>query len=492
MPDIKQEEKEIKTEIPEEAEEVLSSLEKGGFEAYTVGGCVRDLLRRTKPKDWDITTNAKPEEIQKIFPESFYKNKFGTVTVNTDSEDKTLREIEITTYRTEAKYTDKRHPDEVKFTGNLEDDLKRRDFTINAMALAGEKRNHKLIDPFDGQKDLEAQLIRAVGRPEERFGEDALRLMRAVRFAAELDFDIEEKTRKAINELSPTIEAIAKERIKDELVKMILSDHPKRGFDLMRGAGLLEKILPELAEGVGVSQNKHHKYNVYEHITQALQHAAAKKNNLVVRLAALFHDIAKPRTKEGEGPDATFYNHEVIGAKVTEQVMKRLKFSNQTIENVRKLVFAHMFKYEVGEVSDRAVRRTVRKVGPKNIYNLYDLRLADRMGSGVPKEEPYRIRHWLYTAERVSEDPISVKMLKVNGHDVMEILDIKPGPKIGLILNALLSEVIDDPSLNKKVYLQRRIGELAQRNEKDLKEMIKRTETIISEEDRKHKEKYHL
>ena len=404
--------------IPKEVKSIIEKLQKSslpagrqGFEAYIVGGCVRDFLLDKEPKDWDVTTNAKPEEIQKVFPNSFYENNFLTVTARTGSKKPELAEIEITTYRIEARYSDKRHPDHVQYAKTLEDDLSRRDFTINAMAIELQKTKNKVIDIFDGQKDLKKKIIKTVGNPEERFSEDALRMLRAVRFATILNFTIEEKTAEAIKKNSIWLEAISKERIRDELLKIIMADKAADGIELLRELGLLKYIVPELLENYGVSQNKHHIYDCYTHALKSLEYTAKKKFNMYVRLAALLHDIAKPKVKAGEGENATFYNHEVVGAKITFQLLNRLKFSKKDVEKITKLVRFHLFYYNVGEVGDSSVRRLVKNVGPENMEELLQVRQADRIGSGVPKAEPYKLRHLKYLIEKVSQDPILPKML---------------------------------------------------------------------------------
>jgi len=461
--------------IPREVKSVVEKLKKKGFEAYVVGGCVRDFLREKAPKDWDVTTKARPQEIQKVFPKSFYENRFLTVTVQTGSKEETLKEIEITTFRSEAKYTDKRHPDEVKFAKTLKEDLTRRDFTINAMALDLLRPGlNKVIDLFDGEKDLKNRTIRAVGNPQERFSEDALRMMRAVRFAATLGFSIEKETKEAIKKNSPWLQAISKERVRDELIKIIMAETAAKGVDLLRELGLLKYIIPELEEGYGVSQNKHHLYECYDHSLRSLDYAARQNFNKEVRLAALFHDIAKPRTKRGEGRDATFYGHEVVGARMTAQIMTRLKFSKKEIEKVVKLVRYHLFYYNVAEVGEASVRRLVRQVGPENMEELLQVRMADRIGSGVPKAEPYKLRHLKYIIEKVSQDPISAKMLKVSGEDVMKMLKIKPGPEIGQVLDILLSYVLADPKKNKKDLLEKEIKRLGRLKETELKKLAEK------------------
>jgi poly(A) polymerase/tRNA nucleotidyltransferase (CCA-adding enzyme) len=490
--------------IPKEIIFAIKTLKKTGFEAYLVGGCVRDVLERKKPNDWDIATNATPKEIQKIFKKSFYDNKFLTVKVITNSKDPTLKEIEITTFRSEASYTDHRHPDKVKPAKTIEEDLSRRDFTVNAMAMELNLKldivsdfefrisDFNIIDPFGGQRDLENKIIRAVGDPKERFSEDALRLLRAVRFATTLGegWKIEEKTKKAIKENAHLIQKISKERIKEELEKIIMSPLAYEGFLLLHKTGLLKYIIPELEMGVGVSQNRHHIYTIFEHSLLSLKYAAKYNYSLEVRLAALLHDIAKPQTKRGEWPDATFYNHDIVGAKIARNILYRLRFPKKVIEKVELLVKNHMFFYDPEVVTEYSVRKLLRKVGKENIKDLLCLRIADRKGSGVPKAKPYRLRHLEYMIEKVSRDPISVQMLKVNGNDVMKILNIQPGPKVGLILNALLAEVLESPEKNNKNYLLERIKEVGEMSEEELKKAGKIVEEKKMEIEEELKKKY--
>src|SRR3989344_528721 len=490
--------------IPSQVISVLEKLKAAGFEAYPVGGCARDFLLWREPKDWDIATNAKPEEIQKVFPKSFYENKFGTVTVLADK-----MEIQITTYRVDEKYSDKRHPDSVKFTASLKEDLARRDFTINAMALDLETYNmkheteenrsfkfqassFKIIDPFGGQEDLKNKIIRAVGNPKQRFSEDALRLLRAVRFASQLNFLIDKETLEAIKEMNKEISLISGERVKDEFVKIIMSDRAADGVELLRETGILSIILPELMEGYGIGQNKHHIYTVYEHNLRALRYSAENKLSFVVRLASLLHDVGKPRSKRGDGPDSTFYSHDVIGAKMTEKIMRRLKFPNEEIRKISLLVRYHLFYYNVDEVTPSSVRRLIKNVGLENMDDLINVRIADRIGSGVPKAEPYKLRHFRYIVDKVSKDPISVKMMKIDGNDVMKILDIAPGPKVGIILNALLSEVLDNPEKNNDEYLKIRITELDKYSVSELADMIKKAEDQIELLETEHRRQFRV
>ncbi len=443
--------------IPKHVENILGELEKNGYQAYLVGGCVRDILMDRAPFDWDITTNAKPEEIQKIFADSVYENDFGTVGVKVRHSESETEIVEVTPYRKEESYSDKRHPDKVIFTSDIKDDLARRDFTFNALAMDS-KGN--IVDPFNGQADIKNKLVRAVGNPEDRFNEDALRLMRAVRFAAQLEFNIEPATKSAIQSKAGLLKMISHERIRDELTKLIKSNDPEKGIVLMQELGLLKIVLPEVEEGVGVTQNKHHIYTVFEHSVKSLGFAAQYKFSTYVRFASLLHDVGKPRAKEGSGSEASFHGHEFVGAKMTARVLERLKFSKDFIEKVYTLVRYHMFYYNVDEVTERSVRRLVRKVGPENMAELLELRQSERKGSGVPKAEPYKLRHLKYMIEKVSRDPLTVGMLKVNGSDVMQALSIEPGPKVGYILNALLEEVIEDPERNDREHLLSRMSEL--------------------------------
>jgi poly(A) polymerase/tRNA nucleotidyltransferase (CCA-adding enzyme) len=467
--------------IPKEIKNIIDKLERKDFQVYLVGGCVRDMIQLKKPKDWDIATNANPKEISKIFPKSFSNNDFGTVTLPNN--------IEITPFRTEEKYTDKRHPDKVEWAKTIEEDLSRRDFTVNAMAF-----NKEIIDPYKGLDDLKKGIIKAVLNPEARFSEDALRMMRAVRFATVLGFKIEAKTSQAIKKNSVWLQSISKERVRDEFLKIIMSERANEGIELLRKLNLLKYIISELEEGYGIKQNKHHIYGCYEHSIFSLRYAAKENFNLHVRLASLFHDIGKPRSKRGEGANATFYGHEVIGARMTAQIMERLRFSKKDIEKVVKLVRYHLFYYNVDEVTESSVRRLVRKVGPESVEELLEVRMADRIGSGCPKAEPYKLRHLKYIIEKVSKDPISTKMLKINGKDIMDILEIKPGLRIGLILDILLGYVLTDPKKNNKIFLEKEIKKLGKLSDKELSSLADKAkeerDVIEIKEDKMTKDKY--
>ncbi|MEK7193257.1 MAG: CCA tRNA nucleotidyltransferase [Patescibacteria group bacterium] len=468
----------MKHKIPKEVLEIAKTLKSQKYEAYLVGGCVRDLLFGREPKDWDIATSARPEEVQKIFSRAegetptdsvgagtVYENEFGTVGVKTRSEDPKLKVVEVTTFRLEGRYTDKRHPDEIKFAKTIEEDLSRRDFTVNALAMSIEG---EIRDPFSGQDDLKEGIIRTVGKPEERFAEDALRLLRAARFATELDFQIDMPTRRAIEKEAGLLEMIAKERIRDEFQKMLMSSRAAAGIILLEEVNLLHYVLPELREGIGVGQNKHHIYTVFEHNVRSLEYAAKKNYSFEVRLASLLHDVGKPKVKRGEGPDCTFYNHDSVGAKITLGALERLRFSKEVIETVAHFVRYHMFYYNVGEVTAAGVRRFLARVGPEYVDDLLKIREADRIGSGVPKAVPYKLRHLLFMIEKVKHDPLSPKMLALRGEDVMRVAAIPPGPKIGQILSILLEEVLENPERNTKEKLESRVGELASFSEKDL------------------------
>ncbi len=491
------------TQIPLPVQAVLQTLNEAGFEAYIVGGCVRDLLLERIPKDWDVTTNATPQEIVSLFPESFYENDFGTVGVKVPRflpATETGKEhdiVEVTTYRTESAYTDKRRPDTVSFTQSLEEDLARRDFTMNAIAYGKKHDTWICIDPYQGQSDLKEKCIRTVGNAEERFSEDALRLMRAVRFCAELrspksqkpstEWHIEEQTYQALIKLSENLAHISKERIRDELSKIVVSTSPAFGVELLHTTGLLRYILPELEIGIGVTQNLHHIYTVWEHNLRALETCPSEK--LSVRLACLLHDVGKPHTKRGEGYRATFYNHDHVGARLTEQALTRLRFSKEIVKHAALLVDNHLFYYNVDEVTEASVRRLIKRVGLENMDDLMAVRIGDRLGSGVPKGKPYKLRHLEYMIEKVSRDPLSVKMLALKGTDLMTDLGIPASPKIGILLDILLAEVIENPEHNTRETLLERAKSLQGHDLETLRKLAKeRIEKQRAADDQKIKQ----
>jgi poly(A) polymerase/tRNA nucleotidyltransferase (CCA-adding enzyme) len=492
-------EKEKIFSLPREVVNAAKTLENKGFEAYLVGGCVRDLLIDKKPKDWDIATNATPMDIIKIFPDTFYENDYGTVgVVNKEAIDESLKVIEITPYRLEGDYSNSRHPDSVIFSKNLTDDLKRRDFTVNAIALKIDLRDVNsiigqypdlykghIIDLFGGLSDIEKRILRTVGSPEDRFREDALRLIRAVRIATENGFTINHDTYSAISKLAKHLSSVSKERIRDEFSRILNSDRPMVGLEMLRDLNLLDEILPILKKSIGVSQNKAHAYDVWVHTLRTVQHAAKKGFSLEIRLAALFHDIGKPETRRfsKEKKDWTFYGHDVIGAKITSKALAELKYPNNLIDKVTKLVRWHMFFSDTEKITHSAVRRLIANVGRENVWDLMNLRICDRIGTGRPKEDPYRLRKYRAMIEEVMMDPIKVSMLKIGGNEVMKLTGINPGPKIGFILNALLEEVLDDPSKNTEDYLSNRVVELSHLSDEQLSKV-----GISAKEKRKNEE----
>lgn len=453
--------------VPVEILALCTTMNEKGYGAYLIGGCVRDLLIGREPKDWDITSNATPQQIQELFPDSFYENTYGTVGVKTESENPRLRVVEITPYRVEGEYSNARHPDEVHFSDKLSDDLQRRDFTVNAIAY--DPLSHTLVDEHGGQEDLKRKVIAAVGNPDERFREDALRTLRAIRFAAELDFAIEGKTAAAIATDAAQLAKISKERIRDELTKILLSPRPMQALYVAQKLGILKYIISELDGAIGIEQNQAHSFDVFEHLLRSLQHAADKNWSLEIRLAALLHDIGKPASRRwsDEKKDWTFHGHEVIGAKMAKRILKDLKFSNEIIENVTNLIRWHMFFSDPDQVTLSAVRRIIANVGKEHINELLNLRICDRIGTGRPKEQPFRLRKYMSMVDEAMRDPISVGMLKIEGRKIMELGE-KAGPRIGWILHALLEEVLDDPSKNTSEYLENKTREMMQMPDTEL------------------------
>jgi len=482
--------------IPDEVEKVGKTLRDADFESYLVGGCVRDLIIGLEPKDWDITTNATPEQIQAVFPDSFYENDYGTVGVKTGSEDPRLAIIEVTPYRTESGYSDKRRPDKVEFGTSLLEDLARRDFTINAVALDDSKG--QIIDPYDGQKDIKDKLVRAVGNASERFNEDALRMLRAVRFVAELGFGIDGGTATAISENSEHLSHVSRERVRDELVRILNSARPMDALVLAQQLGILKFIVSDLIRGIGVEQNQAHSYDVFGHNLRTMQHGADKGWDFDIRLAGLYHDISKPETRRwsDEKKDWTFHGHDVVGSRVTKKALEDLHFPRETIDKVVKLVRWHMFFSDPDVVTLSAVRRMITNVGEENIWDLLNLRICDRIGTGRPKEQPFRFRKYKAMVEQALRDPISVTMLKTDGNHIMEKFHVEPGPRIGWTLNALLEEILDDSAKNTEEYLDTRTGELLKMSEDELKKLgeagKQRREAAEDEEIRHIMEKHHV
>jgi poly(A) polymerase/tRNA nucleotidyltransferase (CCA-adding enzyme) len=440
-------------QVPADVERVVARLVAAGHEAYVVGGCVRDALRGVDPHDWDIATSATPDEIQKVFRHSLYLNRFGTVVVRQGD-----HEIEVTTYRIESEYADNRHPTSVAFTDSLHEDLSRRDFTMNAMAWRPglEGKPGELVDPFGGQRDLEARVVRAVGEPRERFAEDALRMLRAVRFATRLGFVIDPKTADAIRESASLAANLSGERIQQEITKILGAPKPSEAFRLLSDLGLLDVICPELEIAKETPQDKAVAQNVFEHSLATLD--ATPVDDLVLRLAGLFHDIGKPATFA----DGHFHQHEFVGEAKARDILRRWRFDKETVTRVTHLIRNHMFWYQ-SEWTPSAVRRFIRKVGLENIPALFALRKADNIGSGARSPRMYALEAlW----ERVQEEiraasAFSLKDLAIDGNDVMTELGIPPGPRVGRILDELFERVTDDPKLNTRenlLELAREIG----------------------------------
>lgn len=434
----------MKLILPTSVKSILEKFDKAGYEIYIVGGAVRDSLMGRDTNDWDFTTNATPDQIIKVIPGGLYNNQFGTVF--TDNPDDKARPHEITTFRTEAEYKDFRHPNKIAWGKNLEEDLARRDFTINALAL---DKNLQLIDPFKGLADMEDKLIRAVRDPNERFSEDALRMMRAVRIAAELGFTIEEKTFEAIKKNAPLINRIAKERVKEELFKIISSPDPYEGMMIFHNSGLMQEILPELEKCFGVEQKsvgRHHIYDVGTHLLMSLKFC--KSDDPITRFATLIHDIGKPQTykKLGNGT-ITFYNHEMVSTKIALNLADRLRFSKKEKGKFVTLIRWHQFTVDERQ-TDNAIRRFLRNVGLENVEDMLTLRVADRLGGGA-RETSWRLEEFKKRLIEVQKEPFSIRDLKINGNDVMRVLNLKPGPKVGEILEKIFKEV-EEKKLNNK------------------------------------------
>lgn len=478
-----------------EVQKILDKFSKANFKIYIVGGAVRDLLMGKKVRDWDFTTDAKPEEILKLFPDGFYDNKFGTVGVPISGgrrppnaaisrraegerirglrpQDASVREqesedadqsvesqiLEITTMRKEGDYTDHRHPVQVSWTNKLEEDLQRRDFTINAMAL---DQNLILIDPFKGKEDLENKLIKAVGNPEKRFKEDALRLIRAIRFASQLEFDIENDTFESIKKQAQLIKEIANERIRDELFKILSSVNPYVGLLRLREAGILQIILPEVEKCFGIVQEgpKHDRiYDIGDHSFRTMRETPSV--DPLVKFAALLHDIGKAETvKKDQNGNVTFYNHEIEGAKLALNIAKRFNLSKKQTDKLYRLIRWHMFSTDERQ-TDSAIRRFIKNVELENLEDMFALRIGDRLGGDTRKPISWRMEEFQKRIKKVLEKPFSLADLKVNGNDVMKVLNIKPSRKVGEILDQLFNEVLEDSSKNTREYLLKRVKEL--------------------------------
>ena len=433
-----------------------SHFEAAGFKAYLVGGAVRDIFLHKKPHDFDVATNAAPQDVMKLFkiviPTGF---EHGTVTVHFKG-----LEIEVTTFRTESGYSDGRHPDSVNYAATIEEDLARRDFTINA--IAADLKNGKIVDPFAGRRDIKKKIIRTVGKAHERFMEDGLRPVRCIRFACKLGFSIEKCTFSELSEqnVQKKISSISIERFRDEFEKILTCEKPSIGLKLLEKTGIMKMFIPELLQGRGCVQSDErgfHDFDVLDHLYYACDGAPAEKLN--VRLAALFHDIGKPATKKIIDGNITFYNHEKISAKLTQEILMRLKFPNAVIDDVCHLINEHMFNY-TPDWTIPAVRRFIIRVGQENLDNLFDLRIADMYGMHNHKiDYKYSAAIALLvelkdriTVELEKKNALSLKDLAINGNDLIEA-GIPAGKKLGVILNHLLDCVIEDPEMNTKEKL---------------------------------------
>lgn len=495
--------------IPAPALFILKTLQTAGYEAYLVGGAVRDLILLSEQNqttddaaskfDFDFTTNAKPEEIQKLFPESYYENEFGTVGIShqhlleqmginietepskneqplnriidlaqakkihislqTDSQPASEIKLtvnyppyEITTYRSDEVYEDFRRPTKFNWGKTIQEDLSRRDFTINAMALAVVNEatdSYQLIDLYQGLDDLHHQIIKTVSDPNDRLQEDALRMLRAIRFSVQLNMKIDSETFTAISDHASLIKRISWERIRDEFWKILKSDYPAEGIELLDEVGLLTYILPELQAGKGVAQGGHHTTDVWTHSIEALRECPSP--DPLVRFATLIHDIAKPQTYAERNNTITFYNHEIVGSRIAKMLGRRFRLTNEQIDRLFLLVRYHMFYYQPHN-TDAAIRRFMRQVGLNNIDDILDLREGDRLGSGA-RRTSWRLEEMKQRMIEQLNQPMDVTDLAVDGHDLMKALNLQPGPILGKILNELLEKVLDQPELNTKEEL---------------------------------------
>lgn len=506
---------EVKDLVPDYVLEIARVLLAANYEAYLVGGCLRDILLGKVPDDYDVATNAYPEEIEKLFPKSIPTGaKFGTITVVMEDAQGERFDVEVTTYRSEADYMGGRWPTKVEFTKTIQEDLARRDFTINALALDLQKLialtaddisdeaqtvkvSELIIDPYGGISDLESKIIRAVGNPIERFTEDGLRPLRGCRLASQLNFDIEPQTFEAMQQTNHITKMVSAERVRDELMKLLLkSSKPSKGLYLLRDSGILKLIIPELLEGVNITQPEFHTDAVFDHILKTVDCAEDE-----VKLAALFHDIAKPRTFSQDEAGIHFYGHDILGSEMTREIMSRLKFSNAEIDQVSTLVRWHMFYYPSadwrkqnvskqkfkeadketikqfildsqtrkaqGGWTDAAIRRLIVNVGGEDaIDQLMKLRIADATSNPKSEFNPHELD---VLSERIAEVrakdmALRISDLDITGQDLMQAFQLQPGPKLGEILNYLLDQVIEDPLLNQKEELVKLAGSYLQNN----------------------------
>jgi tRNA nucleotidyltransferase (CCA-adding enzyme) len=434
--------------VPTDVIALCERLRSKGKRAWIVGGCVRDLLLGRAAADWDVATDARPKELLSIFPRAIPTGiDHGTVTVVQHGQ-----HYEVTTLRGEGTYSDGRRPDWVEFVDDITADLARRDFTVNAMAI--DPVEAQLIDPFDGRVDLQRGVLRAVGNPQERFAEDGLRVLRAARFVATLELELDPATRAAIPVTLDTYRKVAMERVRDEWVKTMKAKAPSRAFEIMRETGILAITCPELLEGVDLGQNRFHAFDVWRHGLACMDACDADP---VLRIAALLHDVGKPRTRawSDKTSDYTFYDHDRVGAEIAEPITARLRFSNDDRLRIVSLVQHHLFHYS-DEWSDTAVRRWIRRVGSDRVADLYVLNEADVRAKGKDFEPDLASLAALkaHVARVIAQGAaLSTRDLKINGHDLIRELAIRPGPMIGQILDALLEAVTTDPTLNERERL---------------------------------------
>ncbi|RLC34687.1 hypothetical protein DRH14_02360 [Candidatus Shapirobacteria bacterium] len=442
-------------QIPKPVIDIIQKFNQHQAEIYIVGGAVRDLILNQSIHDWDFATNLTTNQMHELFPKnSFCNNNYGTFSIVGPHK----QIFEITTYRKDEQYSDSRHPSKLNWGKSIKEDLGRRDFTVNTIALKINLKNKsfQLIDPFNGQQDIKNKIIRSVGNASDRFSEDALRMLRAVRLACQLSFVIEDKTFSAIQKQAHLLSNIAGERIRDELFKILLSSQPAFGMVVLKNANLLEIIMPELLIGIDFQQKGHHVYNVWEHNLRSMQNC--QTSDPITKLAALLHDVAKPIVAQGKGEARTFYNHEVVGSRIAVKIGKRLKLSNQQLDKLFRLVRWHMFTCQTDQ-SDRAIRRFIRRVTPDYLDDMIALRRGDRLGSGS-RETSWRWELFKKRLIEVQKQPFKVTDLKINGRDVMQALNLKPGPKIGQILDKLFKQVEGNPKLNQRHVLLEKLEEI--------------------------------
>jgi putative nucleotidyltransferase with HDIG domain len=425
--------------LPQYIEHFMQTFRENGYLIYAVGGPVRDRILQRPVYNWDFTTNATPEQMLKLFPDAFCNNDFGTVSIIIQDKDEKIL-TEVTPFRNESSYSDNRHPDKIEWAQTLEEDVKRRDFTINALATDGKE----IIDYVNGLEDMEKKVVRAVGDANKRFEEDALRLMRAIRFATQLEFMIEEETKAAIEKNSGRITNISWERIRDEFLKILASDHPAEGVLFLKQTGLLKHILPEVEACFGIEQKspgRHHVFDVGTHLIEALR--GCPSGDPITRFATLLHDIGKASTyaKDPESGTITFYNHEMVGAQQTEAIADRFRLSKKDKAKLVTLVRYHMFPVSENQ-TDSALRRFIRTIGVDNLNEMLALRTGDRIGGGATPTS-WRTELFKKRLIEVQKKPFTVADLKISGHDVMKELNVKPGPEVGKILNDLFEKVVE-------------------------------------------------